>query len=41
MNGCSRLETPFEYATNVCTKYAYKVSGLSGIGMQLSPTSGG
>lgn len=39
-NGCSRLQTPFEYATKVCSKYAGKVSGLSGIGMQLSPTKG-
>ncbi|CAG7828850.1 unnamed protein product, partial [Allacma fusca] len=36
---CHRLQTPFEYATKVCSKYSEKVSGLSGIGMQLSATT--
>nr|CAD7401636.1 unnamed protein product [Timema cristinae] len=38
--GCGHLKTPFEHASGVCDKYKERVSRLSGLGMQISPTAG-
>lgn len=36
---CSRSMSAVEYATKLCTKYSERVRRLSGLGVQLSPTS--
>uniref|UniRef100_A0A336KUH1 CSON014126 protein n=1 Tax=Culicoides sonorensis TaxID=179676 RepID=A0A336KUH1_CULSO len=33
---CDRIQTTFEYATKLCTKYRAKVRGLSGTGTQIA-----
>ncbi|CAG9856832.1 unnamed protein product [Phyllotreta striolata] len=35
--GCSRVKSPFQYASMVCSKYKERVRRLSGLGMQISP----
>ncbi|XP_071454884.1 A disintegrin and metalloproteinase with thrombospondin motifs adt-2-like [Hetaerina americana] len=35
---CTRLKTPFEHASQVCSGYREKVRRLSGLGMQISPS---
>lgn len=35
---CDKLRTTTEFASNLCTRYMLKVRGLSGKGMQISPT---
>lgn len=40
LQSCSRLKTPFEHASAVCSRYRERVRRLSGIGMQISPSIG-
>lgn len=35
---CDKLRTTTEFASNLCSRYMLKVRGLSGKGMQISPT---
>ncbi|XP_056633352.1 A disintegrin and metalloproteinase with thrombospondin motifs adt-1-like isoform X1 [Diorhabda sublineata] len=35
--GCSRVKTPYQHASMICSKYKEKVRRLSGLGMQISP----
>ncbi|XP_045112507.1 A disintegrin and metalloproteinase with thrombospondin motifs adt-2-like [Portunus trituberculatus] len=35
---CDRMQTPFEYASDVCRRFKASVSKLSGVGMQLAST---
>lgn len=35
---CDKIISTFEYSTNLCMKYQLKVRGLSGKGMQISPS---
>lgn len=35
---CPKLQTTFDFATNLCKKFQNKVRGLSGNGMQISPS---
>ncbi|CAO1420311.1 unnamed protein product [Diamesa serratosioi] len=35
---CDKIQSTFEYSTNLCMKYSMKVRGLSGRGMQISPS---
>ncbi|XP_050512535.1 A disintegrin and metalloproteinase with thrombospondin motifs adt-1-like [Diabrotica virgifera virgifera] len=35
--GCSRVKSPFQHASLICTKYKERVRRLSGLGMQISP----
>ncbi|VEN43849.1 unnamed protein product [Callosobruchus maculatus] len=35
--GCTRVKSPFQHASMVCTKYKERVRRLSGLGMQISP----
>lgn len=35
---CDKLRTTTEFASNLCSRYMMKVRGLSGKGMQISPT---
>ncbi|XP_023022167.2 ADAMTS metallopeptidase stall isoform X1 [Leptinotarsa decemlineata] len=35
--GCSRVKSPYQHASMVCTKYKERVRRLSGLGMQISP----
>ncbi|XP_047478606.1 A disintegrin and metalloproteinase with thrombospondin motifs adt-1-like isoform X2 [Penaeus chinensis] len=37
-SGCERIQSTFEYASEVCRRYMSEVDQLSGIGMQLSST---
>lgn len=35
---CEKVVSTFEYSTKICSKYQLKVRGLSGKGMQISPS---
>lgn len=35
--GCSRVKSPFQQASMICSKYKERVRRLSGLGMQISP----
>lgn len=35
---CNKLQTTIDFATHLCEKYKFKVRGLSGNGMQISPS---
>ncbi|CAH2003513.1 unnamed protein product [Acanthoscelides obtectus] len=35
--GCTKVKSPFQHASMVCTKYKERVRRLSGLGMQISP----
>ncbi|XP_026469450.1 A disintegrin and metalloproteinase with thrombospondin motifs adt-2-like [Ctenocephalides felis] len=39
INECTRVWSTFQYATAICTKYKERVKRLSGLGMQISPTT--
>ncbi|XP_024935771.1 A disintegrin and metalloproteinase with thrombospondin motifs 16 isoform X2 [Cephus cinctus] len=37
-NRCEKLKSPYQFATNICKKYKFRVRQLSGLGMQISPS---